>query len=132
MTLPNPYQSEIGSGVASLPSSRKRSAKLAYFSVLFAGLIAIGILFSQRNFVAMFIEFEIKLPLVTWIACWRGLPILILVIAILSFSFGTQPYFHSVANRISALSIGFTTIGILVYICGVFTPLMNLITGLSR
>ena len=87
---------------------------------------------SQQSFARMFIEFEIELPLVTSIACWRGLPILILTFSIVLFLIGMQPNFHSIANRVSGLVIGSSTIILLIYIWGVFSPLMNLITGLSR
>ena len=131
MTLPNPYQNETNYRDDS-PRAKPRSSALAYFSIVFAGLIGIAMLASQQSFARMFIEFEIELPLVTSIACWRGLPILILTFSIVLFLIGMQPNFHSIANRVSGLVIGSSTIILLIYIWGVFSPLMNLITGLSR
>jgi hypothetical protein len=87
-----------------------RSSILANFSMGFAVMVGLGILFTQLSFEQMYLGYGLKIPLATSVAFWRVIPILLLVVAVVTFVHGNQSRVHRVANRQSILVIASTAI----------------------
>lgn len=80
----------------------------------------------------MFEEFEIKLPVVTLIACSPVLPLGLLAIALVAVVVSLSTEHARIAHRWSVLSILSSIFTVTIYACGVFSPLMHLISNLSK
>jgi hypothetical protein len=128
----NPYQDANTAASERVVDSHRRSSVLAGSSLVVAILIGTAILATQHSFARMYLEFEITLPLVSSVACWGGLPILLLVVASVAFLIGYHPRIQPLGNRISVTVFVFTAITLSIYVWGMFAPLMNLIEGLSQ
>ena len=120
----------VKSGVDSPKANR--SALLACIAILLACLIAIAMLVSQRSFARMFDEFEVKLPLATLIVCSPVLPLGLLAIALAAIVLSINKGYHRFANRWNGMLIISSTIALATYVWGMFSPLMQLISGLSK
>jgi len=89
-------------------------------------------LVSQRSFARMFDEFEVKLPLATLIVCSPVLPLGLLAIALAAIVLSINKGYHRFANRWNGMLIISSTIALATYVWGMFSPLMQLISGLSK
>jgi hypothetical protein len=105
---------------------------LANLSVVVALLVSVGILWTRNGFKDMFEEFDLNKSLPTTIALWVGLPILVIGITVLLFLIGMRPSCRLIANRLSVLSIVFSMIAGLIYIWGVVSSIVTMVTDLAR
>jgi len=128
----NPYKSPgtIQSRVDS-PKPR-RSGLLACIAIVFAFLMAISILVTQRNFAKIFVEFDIQIPLATLFACSPILPLVLLAITIIAIALSVLGDYHRFADRWNGMLMVFSIIVLATYVWGIFSPLMQLISGLSK
>ena len=124
--ISEPFKSEVDSPKAN------RSGLLACIAIVLAFIIAIAMLISQRNFARMFDEFEVKRPLATLVACSPFLPLGLLAIALAAIFLSIQSGYHRYANRWNGMLIISSMIALAAYVWGMFSPLIQLISGLSK
>jgi len=94
--------------------------------------MAISILVTQRNFAKIFVEFDIQLPLATLFACSPILPLVLLAITIIAIALSVLGDYHRFADRWNGMLMVFSIIVLATYVWGIFSPLMQLISGLSK
>ncbi len=132
MSSSNPYAASGTVKQEVVGPKTNRSGLLACIATVLACLVAIGMLVSQRNFARMFDEFGVELPLATLIACSPLLPLGLLAIALAAIFVSIKTGYHRFANRWNGMLIVCSLIALATYAWGMFSPLIQLISGLSK
>ena len=89
-------------------------------------------LFTQRNYAKIFVEFDIQLPLAASIACSPILPLLLLAITVFAIVLSAFRKYHRFANRWNGMLIVFSIIALATYVWGMFSQLVQLISDLRN
>jgi len=132
MSSSNPYATSGAVKSEVVAPKANRSGLLACIAIVLACLIAVGMFVSQRNFARMFDEFEVKQPFATLIACSPVIPLGLLAIALAAIVLSINNRYHRFANRWNGMLIISSTFALATYVWGMFSPLLQLISGLSK
>jgi hypothetical protein len=89
-------------------------------------------LVTQNNLAKLLLEFDIQLPFATRIACSPVLPFVLLAITLVAIVLSTFGKFHPFANRWNGMLLVASIAVLAFYLWGMFSPLMQLIVGLSQ